>query len=84
MNTTNTSYNTNQNTYPPPYGGTVPPQGQQPPYPPYPRKVKHPPVVGNGFDAVFMILTLAFSVFAVHAVFFAGFFKLGFTVAFAL
>ena len=84
MNNTNTSYTNNHyNPYPPPppYGGRVPPQA---PYPPYPGKVKHPPVAGNGFDAVFMILTLAFSVFAVHAVFFAGFFKLGFTVAYAI
>ena len=84
MNNTNTSYTNNPyNPYPPPppYGGYVPPQA---PYPPYPGKVKHPPVAGNGFDAVFMILTLAFSVFAVHAVFFAGFFKLGFTVAYAI
>lgn len=85
MNRTNTSYNNYQNNpYPPPYGGNVPPQATQPPYPPHPRKVKHPPVAGNGFDAVFMIITLAFSIFAVHAVFFAGFFKLGFTVAFAI
>ena len=82
MNHTNPSYNAAPNgAYPPPYGANVPPQA---PYPPYPRKVKHPPVVGNGFDAVFMILTLAFSIFAVHAVFFAGFFKLGFTVAYII
>ena len=68
--------------------GTVPPQGGVPPYAPprpaYAPKKKHPPVAGNGFDAVMMILALAFSVFAVHAVFFAGFFKLGFTVAYVL
>ena len=75
----------------PPQGPGAPqgaPQGAQPfnpvQRPVYAPKIKWPPIASDSFDAVFMILTLIYSVFAVHAVFFAGFFKLGFTVAYAL
>lgn len=78
--------NTYGQNYTPPAGsaytqGTVPPAAPRPAYAP---RGKFPPVAGNGFDAVFMILTLVFSVFAVHSVLFSGFFKLGFTVAYGL
>ncbi|MBE6818352.1 MAG: DUF4173 domain-containing protein [Ruminococcaceae bacterium] len=64
--------------------GSVPPPGYVPPRPAYAPKIKHPPIAGNGMDAVMLVVGLIFSVFAVHAVFFAGFFKLGFCVAYVI
>ena len=65
-----------------PSQGSVPPGGAYQPRPAYAPKLKWPPIAGDTFDSVFMILSLIFSVFAVHSVLFAGFFKLGFTVCY--
>ena len=78
----NVNSNANQTGTPP--VGNVPPQAAYQPRPAYAPKLKWQPIAGDTFDSVFMILTLIFSVFAVHSVLFAGFFKLGFTVAYAV
>lgn len=81
----NNNFNPNFNNVPPQYGANPQPQGTYAPQrPPYAPKLKKPPIAGDGFDAVFMIISLVFAVFAVHSVLFSGFFKLGFTVAYAL
>ena len=73
----------NNQVAPPPYG--YDPLTGKPRYaPPYKLPPPPPVVQGSTFDLVFMIISLVFSVFAVHAVFFAGFFKTGFTVAYVI
>lgn len=79
----NTDKTIKNNPSPPPYG--YDPQTGKPRYtPPYQLPPPPPVVKGSAFDTVFMVLSLIFSVFSIHAVFFAGFFKAGFTAAYVI